>query len=221
MNRDFKGVWVDKKLWLRQGLKCTARCFLIEIDSLDKGRGCWAKNQHFAAMFDMSKNRVSEIIKQLAADNLITIWYEKEDGIETRFLRLLLPVEKSTSLSKNRLHLSKNRLHLSKNRLPNNRTEYNNENNNEIYVKAFSFLEENYPSRVEKFMMDYGGKIKDLAGFIKFFNNQADEKELKYSQRILFGRLNNLADTWLVNQNKNNSHQVEQSVSKLIGKRLV
>ena len=209
MNRDFKGVWVNKDLWLRQGLKCTARCFLVEIDSLDKGNGCWAKNQHFSIMFGISKNRVSEIIKQLAADNLIIIWYENEDGEDIRYLRVLEAVEKSTTQSKNRLNQSKNRLSQSKNRLPNNRTEYNIENNNEIYVKAFSFLEENYPSRVEKFMMDYGGKIKDLDGFIKYFNNQADEKELKYSQRILFGRLNNLADTWLVNQNK--YHSVEKA----------
>ena len=35
MNRDFKGVWIPKEVWLDDKLSWMEKLFLVEIDSLD------------------------------------------------------------------------------------------------------------------------------------------------------------------------------------------
>lgn len=222
MTRDFKGVWADATMWLSEGLKCQTRCFLLEIDSLDKGEGCWAKNNHFARLFGMSKNRVSEVLKDLALKGYISISYEtQDDGEEIRFLKVTWAVEKSIGQSKNRSTQSKNRSTQSKNRLPNNRTEKYIENNSEIYeISAFDFLKNEFPIQLEQTVMGFKSQIKDWDRFVKYFNNSCDMKELPYTKRALFGRLKALKDQWIVNQQKENPVAAEQTVKQKIGKRL-
>ena len=65
MERDFKGIWIDKSIWLNNDLTVMEKLFLVEIDSLDNERGCFASNAHFSEFFQLSKNRCTEIIKSL------------------------------------------------------------------------------------------------------------------------------------------------------------
>ncbi|GMQ64366.1 helix-turn-helix domain-containing protein [Vallitalea maricola] len=78
MERDFKGIWIPKDIWLSSDLTMQEKIFLVEIDSLDNNGGCYAKNEHFAKFFSLSKNRCSEIIKSLEAKGYITIAYIKD-----------------------------------------------------------------------------------------------------------------------------------------------
>ncbi|GMQ60305.1 hypothetical protein AN1V17_47050 [Vallitalea sediminicola] len=78
MERDFKGIWIPKEIWLANDLTMQERIFLVEIDSLDNSGGCYAKNEHFAKFFGLSKNRCSEIIKSLETKGYITIAYIKD-----------------------------------------------------------------------------------------------------------------------------------------------
>ncbi|GMQ64189.1 helix-turn-helix domain-containing protein [Vallitalea maricola] len=78
MERDFKGIWIPKEIWLSSDLTMQERIFLVEIDSLDNSGGCYAKNEHFAKFFGLSKNRCSEIIKSLETKGYITIAYIKD-----------------------------------------------------------------------------------------------------------------------------------------------
>lgn len=71
--RDFKGVWIPKDLWLDKTLKPIHKFFLIEIDSLDSKKGCIASNAHFSQLFGVTKGRCTQIIKELEAKGLIKI----------------------------------------------------------------------------------------------------------------------------------------------------
>ena len=70
--RDFKGVWIPKEIWLSKNLTLQEKVMLVEIDSLDNEKGCFATNQYFANFFDISKTRVSLILKSLIDNGFIT-----------------------------------------------------------------------------------------------------------------------------------------------------
>ena len=65
MNRDFKGVWIPKHIWLDENLSWVQRLLLVEIDSLDNADHCFASNAHFAKHLQLSKSRISDLIADL------------------------------------------------------------------------------------------------------------------------------------------------------------
>ena len=65
-NRDFKGVWIPKTIWLDERLNALDKVILTEIDSLDMGEnGCWASNKHIADFCQCSETKVSTAISKL------------------------------------------------------------------------------------------------------------------------------------------------------------
>ena len=65
-NRDFKGVWIPKEVWLDTRLNALEKVILTEIDSLDQGeKGCYASNEHLAEFCQCSKTKVSTAVKKL------------------------------------------------------------------------------------------------------------------------------------------------------------
>lgn len=73
VNRDFKGVWIPKEIWLSKNITMVEKFFLLEIDSLDSKKGCFASNAHFSELFGLSKGRCTQVIKQLESKNYIKI----------------------------------------------------------------------------------------------------------------------------------------------------
>jgi hypothetical protein len=202
MNRDFKGIWIPKEIWLLEKLKPTYRVFLAEIDSLDNGNGCWAKNEHFSELFGLSKNRCSEIISMLEKEGFLVVNYRKVNGEENRFLTLKIPVEKSTGQSRNRQEQSRNRQEQSKYRQPIYKDEIYNEKYKERETRAIDFLIKNFPARYEQdFAIKYKSKIKDFEKFKMDFDDTADIEKLSYSF-TLFARLSKYARNWIQNQDK-------------------
>lgn len=64
--RDFKGVWIPKAVWLDERLTALDKVILVEIDSLDNGeRGCFASNKHIADFCQCSETKVSKSISDL------------------------------------------------------------------------------------------------------------------------------------------------------------
>lgn len=64
--RDFKGVWIPKEIWLDKNLTLLEKAIFAEIDSLGLNPdGCFAKNEYFAEMFDCSERKVSAAISKL------------------------------------------------------------------------------------------------------------------------------------------------------------
>ncbi|MFW6311529.1 MAG: helix-turn-helix domain-containing protein [Nanoarchaeota archaeon] len=84
MNRDFKGVWIPKEIYLDDNLNWTEKILLIEIDSLDNEKGCYASNKYFADFIGKSKNWVSQCISKLKKDGYI---YQEDFDGRTRILR--------------------------------------------------------------------------------------------------------------------------------------
>jgi hypothetical protein len=65
-NRDFKGVWIPKEIWLNTNLSILEKVLLVEIDSLDNSdRGCFASNEYLAKFVQLSEGRVANIISDL------------------------------------------------------------------------------------------------------------------------------------------------------------
>ena len=95
MNRDFKGVWIPKEVWLDDKLSWMEKLFLVEIDSLNAEKGCFASNAYFGEFFQLSNSRVSEIIKSLVSKGYITTFliYEGKQ-VKQRILTPTVPIRK-------------------------------------------------------------------------------------------------------------------------------
>jgi biotin operon repressor len=70
-NRDFKGVWIPKEIYLNDDLNWTDKILFIEIDSLDNNHGCFASNAYFAKFLRVSETTISTSISKLKALGLI------------------------------------------------------------------------------------------------------------------------------------------------------
>lgn len=140
MQRDFKGIWIPKEIWISTDLKVMEKLLLVEIDSLDNADGCFASNDYFAKFFSLSKNRCSEIIKSLEEKGYIAIEYIYHDdskAISKRVIRCIRnfdrPIRKiEGGYSENRQTYSKNRRGYSENCEDNNT--FNNTFNNNYDV---------------------------------------------------------------------------------------
>lgn len=90
-NRRFEGIWIPANIWLSETLTLQEKIFLVEIKSLDNAQGCFASNEHFSKLFQLSKSRCSEVINKLKEKNLIQIQFTYKEGskqIERRTIRV-------------------------------------------------------------------------------------------------------------------------------------
>lgn len=69
--RDFKGIWIPKEIWLREDLTALDKVILAEIDSLDNENHCIAGNEYFAEFCKCSESKITKTIKKLIELNLI------------------------------------------------------------------------------------------------------------------------------------------------------
>ena len=195
MNRDFKGIWLPKEIWLNKDLTVMEKLFLVEIDSLDNENGCFASNAHFSNFFDLSKARCTQIIKSLESKKMISILIERDGKIiSKRVIRILNTlVNKLNTPSKN-----------IKYPYLENVQESNTLNNNtkEGDTHALDFLKLNSPSRFESFLIQNKKQIKNFEKFSLDFNDTCDQEKLEYDVRVLFARLGKYARNWIENQNR-------------------
>ncbi|MCP4161627.1 MAG: helix-turn-helix domain-containing protein [Deltaproteobacteria bacterium] len=89
MNRDFKGIWIPKEVWLDNDLTIHEKVFLVEIDSLDMEKGCYASNQYFANFFNISTKRASTIINALVKKKYIKSKIKYKKGTKQILKRVL------------------------------------------------------------------------------------------------------------------------------------
>lgn len=95
MNRDFKGVWIPKDVWLDHNLSWMEKLLLVEIDSLDAEKGCFASNGYFGEFFNLSPSRISEMVSSLVSKGYITTFllYEGKQ-VKQRILTPTIPIRK-------------------------------------------------------------------------------------------------------------------------------
>lgn len=66
MERDFKGIWIPKEIWLDDRLNALEKMILMEIDSLDTNdKGCYATNEYIAEFCQCTSTKVSLAVKKL------------------------------------------------------------------------------------------------------------------------------------------------------------
>jgi hypothetical protein len=71
--RDFKGVWIPREIWLSPSLSLMEKVIFVEIDSLDNERGCFASNRHFADFFGVSDRQIRTYVNSLSRKGFITV----------------------------------------------------------------------------------------------------------------------------------------------------
>ena len=92
MNREFRGIWIPKDIWLNKDLSTNEKVLLAEIDSLGgSSDGCFASNQYFADFFDLSKDRISRLVSGLKNKGYITVELTYKEGtceVDKRIIKL-------------------------------------------------------------------------------------------------------------------------------------
>lgn len=73
LERDFKGIWIPKEIWLSDQLSLMEKILFVEIHSLDNERGCYASNRHFSEFFGVSERQIQTYIAALKKKGFITV----------------------------------------------------------------------------------------------------------------------------------------------------
>lgn len=71
MDRDFKGVWIPKDIWLNKELSALDRVMFAEISSLDNESHCIASNEYFAEFCGVGVATITRSISKLRDMGLI------------------------------------------------------------------------------------------------------------------------------------------------------
>jgi hypothetical protein len=165
MERDFKGVWVSKEIWLNEKLGWSEKLLLVEIDSLAKNGECFASNEHFAKFFGLSKDRISKMVTSLKRKGFIAvdiIYKSNSKEIEKRIIKVIDPtVETPIPHGENAYTpIGENTdTPIGENAIDNNTLSFNNtsinntsnkNNNTQILKNEFEHLWNFYPKKQDK-----------------------------------------------------------------------
>ena len=71
--RDFKGIWIPKEIYLDSNLSAIEKMIYVELDSLNGEKGCFATNQYIADFCQCSPRTVTSAITHLAELGYITV----------------------------------------------------------------------------------------------------------------------------------------------------
>ncbi len=134
MKRKFKGIWIPADVWESKELTLQEKVFLVEIDSLNNEKGCYANNNYFAKFFGLSTTRVSLVINSLIKKGYVTSTILQSEG-NKRILK--------TSLIKVKNPLPQNLKH-------NNIDKQNNKYNQKEKERLFEIFWKVYDKPVSK-----------------------------------------------------------------------
>ena len=187
MNRDFKGVWIPKDVWLDHNLSWMEKLLLVEIDSLDAEKGCFASNGYFGEFFNLSPSRISEMVSSLVSKGYITTFllYEGKQ-VKQRILTPTIPIRKlEGGIRKTEEGYSE--------KAKGNNTLINNtsiNNTNKIYNDKEAFLK-----RVDEFKDKLG---KQYDSFISYWTEADAKGKMRYQDQKFFDISRRIA-TWTKN----------------------
>jgi hypothetical protein len=201
MNRDFKGVWIPKDIWLDENLTWMEKLLLVEIDSLDAEKGCFASNDYFAKFFQLSKSRISDLIGQLVSKGYITTFllYEGKQ-VKRREITMVIPIRKfEGGIRKTEEGYSENAQDI--NTLVNNTI---SNNNNKLYSHKEAFV-----NRVGEFKDKLGNQYET---FISYWTEANDKGKMRFQDQKFFDISRRIA-TWV--KNSKNFQPTNQETTKI------
>ena len=91
MNRDFKGVWIPKEIWLNKNLSALDKVLLAEISSLDNEEHCFASNEYFSEFCGVSVATITRSIKKLKDLGFIECEMLKNEKGSYRLIKMITP----------------------------------------------------------------------------------------------------------------------------------
>ena len=103
--RDFKGVWIPKEIWLSGQLSLMEKVLFVEISSLDNEDGCYASNRHFAEFFGISERQIRTYIGTLREKGFVHV------DIQNRYDRVIRVIGKYARVKDEDLQILKNARH--------------------------------------------------------------------------------------------------------------
>jgi hypothetical protein len=181
MNRDFKGVWIPKEIWVDKDLTWMEKLLLVEINSLDNTEGCYASNQYFGEFFNLSASRISEIVNSLVEKKYITstLIYEGLQ-VKKRVLKtnLIFGIPKGGIRNPEGGYLEKAK---------DNNTLINN---TVIYIKEFENLLNPYKDLL----------LENYQDFFEYWTEANSKGKLRYQSEKFFD-VKRRINTWLKNKN--------------------
>jgi len=83
--RAFKGIWIDRNIWLCKDLNIEEKVLLAEINSLDGENGCYADNKYFMNFFAWKERKLQDHLSRLKKLGYI---YEKSFDGRKRVLKV-------------------------------------------------------------------------------------------------------------------------------------
>jgi hypothetical protein len=126
-NRDFKGVWIPKEIWLNTDLSIIEKVLLVEIDSLDNSdRGCFASNEYLASFVQLSEGRVANIISDLKKRGfIIQLFFDgRNRGLRTQISESSFNENVKADLTETTKQTTRKREHNNTENKTNNNTDY-------------------------------------------------------------------------------------------------
>ncbi|HJX50441.1 MAG TPA: hypothetical protein VJ438_03190 [Candidatus Nanoarchaeia archaeon] len=200
MERDFKGIWIPKEIWLNEELTLMEKVFFVEIDSLDNEEGCTASNNYFAKFFHITAQRASQVINNLIHKKYITANYEY-NGLEIK-KRVLNIFDRGIKFSKLGIKFSLKgyQINAKDNNISNSNIDniyrqgkyfnITNERHNN-YKQLFPTLNiDNEYKKMEIWLDDNPKKRKTEKGYPRFVSGwlgRAKENEPKTNNEVPFG----------------------------------
>lgn len=182
--RDFKGIWIPKEIWLSDKLTMQEKLFLVEIDSLDNEKNCYASNGHFADFFGLSKGRCSQIISSLKEKGYIEIDYYFDDKkVKKRVIKVLNKLKGGIKNPKGGIKNPKGGyLENDKGRDTSNSNTYNNtgESNVENSKKEPQFSEHPFTKELIE--------VPSFEDFYNLYDYKVSKKEAKKAWQKLNGK---------------------------------
>lgn len=88
-NRDFKGIWIPKNIWLNAELSVLDKVLLAEIDSLDNENHCTASNEYFAEFFGVGVATITRSIKKLKELGFIETEMKTSNSGNYRLIKMI------------------------------------------------------------------------------------------------------------------------------------
>jgi DNA-binding MarR family transcriptional regulator len=77
MEREFKGVWIDRAIWLHPDLSLTEKALLAEIDSFSgDGKAFYKSNETIQELYKISRPTISKALKKLEGMGFIKIEFD-------------------------------------------------------------------------------------------------------------------------------------------------
>ena len=223
--RQFKGIWIPKEIWLNKDLTFQEKIILVEIDSYDDGQvGCFATNKHFVNNFGINSSRISQIIQSLQRKNYININYDfNGNEIIRRYLHINRPpYPEKEGMLKTNIGMLKNEIGVCQfdkggyvNFLKDNNINNINNTNNNIYIVEFEEIWKAYPNKKgkENAMKDYIKARKDGVTYETIVNGL--KKYLMYCKKEKKWYKPKNGSTWFHQRSWNDEYEIEITTEDL------